>query len=708
MTRRRTALVAVLFATLAAVLAPASATPALAAGPGLTIVSNATYTVDPDHGVVHVTVNLTAANHLTDTKTRLYYFDKAYLAVPPNTTGFKVGGRAGGPTVHVAAKKADHTLLRIDFGSRLGSGQSRGIGLTFDIKDPGGVPTRTTRIGASLVAFGAWAYASEGTGGSTVTVVFPPGYTIDARSDQLGKPTTDGEGRTVYATGVLAQPLSFFAYFVADRPSAFTASTRTVQVGGRPLDVTIRAWPDDPAWAERTGGLVDQGIPVLANSIGLPWTAERPFVIAEAVSQADSPYAGRYSPGQATVEVAYYADQLVTLHEMAHAWFDGGLLADRWANEGFASWYALDAASKLKLKVAPAELTPEMIAARIPLNAWNPLTTDDKLIQDYGYAASAKLAALVAQRAGTDGLARVWQAIRDGVAPYQPTGLRSPDRAGSDGMGGMDGGAMPGSDVAPTETRPATPDWRGLLDLLEDRTGQRYDDLWRTWVVRDDEAALLDARAAARRQYAEVVAKAGEWHLPPIVRDAMRSWQFGQATELLTAADRALDDRNEVLAKASAAKLTVPRALEAAFEGNHGFASVSTEAEAELATIRAYSEAAASREADPGIIEQVGLWGTTPDSDLKAAAAAFASGDLRTSVQASADAFDAWDGARETGRNRVMTMLAALTASLVAVAFIVNGVRGVAHRRRAATSRRAAAAAAAAATDQRLMAHPKD
>ena len=435
MTGRRAALVAVLFATLVAALAPAAAAPALAAGPGMTIVSNATYTVDPDHGVVHVAVNLTAANHLTDTKTRLYYFDKAFLAVPPNTAGFKVSARIGGPTVHVAAKTADHTLLRIDFGSRLGSGQARGMALTFDIKDPGGVPTRTTRVGTSLVAFGAWAYASEGTPGSTVTVVFPPGYTIDARSDLLRKPTTDGDGRTVYATGALAQPLAFFAYFVADRPSAFAESTRTVQVGGRPLDVTIRAWPDDPAWAERTGGIVEKGIPVLADAIGLQWTAERPFIVAEAVSQASSPYAGRYDPDHATVEVAYYADQLVTLHEMAHAWFDGGLLADRWANEGFASWYALDAASKLKLKVAPAELTPEMIAARIPLNAWNPLATDDKLIEDYGYAASARLAGLVAQRAGPDALAKVWQAIRDGVAPYQPTGLRSPGGAATNGVG---------------------------------------------------------------------------------------------------------------------------------------------------------------------------------------------------------------------------------------------------------------------------------
>jgi len=42
--------------------------------------------------------------------------------------------------------------------------------------------------------------------------------------------------------------------------------------------VTIRAWPDDPAWAERTAGIVEKGIPVLADAIGLRWTAERPFI----------------------------------------------------------------------------------------------------------------------------------------------------------------------------------------------------------------------------------------------------------------------------------------------------------------------------------------------------------------------------------------------------------------------------------------------
>ena len=112
------------------------------------------------------------------------------------------------------------------------------------------------------------------------------------------------------------------------------------------------------------------------------------------------------------------------------------------------------------------------------------------------------------------------------------------------------------------------------------------------------------------------MSRAGEWQLPAIVRQAMRARQFEQATELLTAADRALDDRDEVYAKASAADLVVPRALEAAFEGDRGFAAASAEAEAELAAIRAYAQAMAVREEDPGIVEQVGLWGLEPEADI--------------------------------------------------------------------------------------------
>ena len=161
----------------------------------------------------------------------------------------------------------------------------------------------------------------------------------------------------------------------------------------------------------------------------------------------------------------------------------------------------------------------------------------------------------------------------------------------------------------------------------------------------------------------------------------MRAWQFDEATELIAAADRALDARDEVLAKASAAGLTVPSALEATFEGDRGFAAASAEAEAELTTISAYRQALSVRDEEPGIVEQVGLWGTQPAADLERAGAAFAAGDLRTSVHASAAAFSAWAAAQDTGRNRIMTILAAIIAAVVAVYFVVQGVRGVAGRR---------------------------
>ena len=117
------------------------------------------------------------------------------------------------------------------------------------------------------------------------------------------------------------------------------------------------------------------------------------------------------------------------------------------------------------------------------------------------------------------------------------------------------------------------PDWRGLLDLLEEHTGTSFDDLWRTWVARDTDLPLLDDRAAARADYDAVVAQAGDWQLPRTVRDAMRAWQFGQATDLLTGAKAILAQRTAIATPAAAAGLTAPATLETAFEADDGFAT---------------------------------------------------------------------------------------------------------------------------------------
>lgn len=688
MTRRVLLLLAVV-ASLAAAIAPATAPPAAAASPGLTITSDTRYAVDPAHSRVRVRATLTIANHRHDTKTREFYYDRAYLAVQPGTSGFRISSATGDPSVSVASKKKSHTLLRIDFGKRLNAGATRTMTLAFNIVDKGGAPTRDIRIGTSLVSFGAWAFATDSTPGGTVAVTWPAGYNVEVDSPELGKPQKDASGRLVYSTGRLATPLKFFAYFVADRPTDYAETALSVDVQGRTVPVVVRAWPDDPAWGKRVGKLLTGGLPALGNAIGLPWLASRPLIVAEAISRSSAGYSGRYDPETGRIEVAYYADSLIALHEAAHAWFDGRLLADRWANEGFASWYANQAAVALGMKARQPVLSDALRQERIALNAWGPVGASRGPQEDYAYAASAELARLIAERAGTRGLASIWSAARERVGAYQPAGLETD-------VGGMAGGRGPGTDVAAVERGTAPPDWRGLLDLLEDRTGQSYEDLWRSWVIRPTDVDLLDARAEARRQYGSLVRRAGEWQLPRIIRDAMRAWQFDQATELMTAAEGLLDDRDEVTDAAIMAGLQMPISLKAAFERGHGFAAARSEADAELRTIAAYSTAAASRPERPDIVQQVGLWGTTPEAELADAALAFSRSDLASSVQSSLNAQIAWNGARDLGRNRIMTMLGATLAALIALAFIVARVRswrrGVADRvaaRRYAKSARA-------------------
>ena len=464
-----------------------AARPAAAASSGLTMTADARYVVDPAKRRVHVAVTLAATNHRTDTKTRRFFFDRAFLAVQPGTTAFKVASAGAKPAVRVTKRTSTYTLLRIDFGKQLAAGASRTFRLTFDLVDPGGAPTRATRIGTTLVSFGAWGFGSSGTPGGTVTVVFPKGFNVDVDAAELGAAATDANGNVTFATGRLASPLTFFAYFVADRPGAYKETTLQVPLAGRTIPVTLRAWPDDPAWAKRVGALLTKGLPALAKDIGLPWTVDQPLVVSEALSRNTTGFSGRYNPPAGQIEIAYYATTFVVLHEAAHAWFDGSLLADRWASEGFASYYALRAAKAIgEKKVSGDVLTPALEKVRIPLNAWSAPGGDAAPVENAEYAAALALATKIGARAGTAGLTAVWQAIHEGRAAYQPSGPR-----------------------ASLETSAAAPDWRGLLDLLEERTDLAYDDLWTAWVVRPEDAALLADRTAIRVRHTALAASGG-------------------------------------------------------------------------------------------------------------------------------------------------------------------------------------------------------
>ncbi|MFL5686048.1 MAG: hypothetical protein ACJ77D_08350 [Chloroflexota bacterium] len=630
-----------------------------AATPDLTIVSDAHYDVQPAQHRVRVTLDLTLTNRLHDTTTRRYFFDHAFLAVLPGATGYSAswGGR-GRPTVSVARRTASYTLLRLNLARDLSSGKTARYRLRFDLRDPGGKATRDLRIGDTLVSFPVWAFASDSTPGSSVTVVFPKGYQIAVEAGHIAAPATLTDGRTVFRTGPLSAPLDFFAYLVGDRPGAYRDTTITPTVVGRQVAVTVRAWSDDVTWGQRVRRLLATGLPALSERIGLEWPDyDKPLVVSEAVSRSTGGYAGIFDPSAGEVAIAYYADDFVVLHEAAHTWFNGSLLADRWSNEAFASYYAALAAGDLKLKVTADRLTPALQKARIPLNEWGAVGTLPVPQEDYGYAAGLALAREIAKRAGDRGLRDVWADAADRISAYQPS-------AGGE------------------EVVAGAVDWRGLLDLLEEHTGVSYDDLWRTWVARPSDLPLLDARLAARTKYLAFVSAVRDWQVPLSIRDAMRAWRFDKATELMDAATSVLDLRAKVEKAAADAGLAPPVALREAFEDDDGFDDAIAEGGAELQAIDHYVTAVSKRPAEMTAMMELGLIGQAPDVDLTTARAAFARGDLGASAEASDQAAASWVDAEPSGQGRAFSIATIVIALLFFIGLVIVGFRRGRRRRR--------------------------
>jgi hypothetical protein len=306
----------------------------------------------------------------------------------------------------------------------------------------------------------------------------------------------------------------------------------------------------------------------------------------------------------------------------------------------------------------------------MPLNDWGPIGRKSTGTEDYAYAASLFLAEEIAERAGSSVLQQVWADAAAGVGAYQPTS----------------GDASAGSDSSTTALEPelvdAPPDWRGLLDLLEEHDTDAYDDLWRRWVARDSDLAPLDDRLAARARYDKVVQAAGDWELPKPVRDAMRAWQFAAATDLLDRATAVLGQRAAIESAAASSGLTPPPNLEEAFSLPDGFDSAGLEGASELDAIARYDAAAATRPAEPNPLQVLGMWETTPDADLARSRDLFAAGDLASSTDAAAAAAIVWTTAEDVGRGRLVSIIALTLAALLAIAFVVAWVRAIRRRRR--------------------------
>jgi len=632
-------------------LAPA---PVAAARPDLTLVGQTTYDVRPDEGRVAVTVRLRATNHLRDTVTRRFFFRTAVLTVLPGTSHFRISGGQGRPKVSIAQRRADYTNLRIDLGANLAAGRSTNLTLTFDVIDPGGAPDRPVRVTPSLTSFSAWAFATPDTPGATVSVNVPAGYNVTIGRGPLDGPTTTRSGDQEWSSGALDKPLDFVADIVADRLGQAADTPHEVALATGSAAVVVRAWEDDAAWRDRVIELVDRALPVLEERIGVPWPIGTPLVIEESLSRGTDGSAGLFDPASPRIEVSYAASDAVIVHELAHAWFNGSLVADRWAAEAFASYYAELATAQLGVAGAPLDPVDPGAGVAIPLNAWGEDAPPEA--DAYAYAASLQLARSIGERLGDEALTRAWQRIAQGIPAYP-----------------ADAAADPLADTDREDGAPA-PDWRALLDTLEEVGDQPLDDLRRTWVTRPEDVAALDARSPARIAYARTVAAAGDWRLPPVIRDAMRAWRFDVAAELLADAEAVLDQRAALERSAAAQGVTLPDRLREAFEGSDGLEAAAAEAEFEQSIVDAIATAEAARPTTTDLGEQamafIGLIAIDPEGRLALARTSLALGDIETAYVAALAAEAAWVDAADLGRTRLVSAVLLTLAGLLLLSLV--------------------------------------
>ncbi len=630
-------------------LSPANVSPALAADDELSLASTSSYGLDPEKGLVHVSVDITATNNKPNlvqqtpsgTLTTRYFYDAAVIAVHAEAT--EIRASAGKRTLTTKITAADgYTVVQVNFRGDLQYKQSTGFRVDYDL--PGGAPRSASdiRVGSAFATFYAWAFGDRG----DVSIVIPAGFEVETSGSTVAETVKDGV-TTLTATGI-ADPNEWYAVIVADRRDSLTRDRLDLEGGEH---VVVRAWPEDVEWRTRVRDLLRLGLPVLVEKIGLEWPVEGDLEVAEVHTPLLEGYAGVFYTGEDRIEISEDLDELTIVHEASHAWFNPNLWVGRWINEGFADEYA----ARVLDEVSDGGFRPDTVSptsdGAIDLNLWSHpgRIADDETDQreHFGYEAS-------------------WTVVRTLLDEIDEESMRAVLSAANASEAAYRGAGEP-------ETVTIKNDWRRFLDLLEEAGGSDgAEETFRRWVVSTEQEALLDTRREARAAYASLLDAGDGWLPGYVIRDPLGRWEFGRATSGIADASAILTLRDDIAARAAELAVVPPTSLRAAYEGaTEDLRTVRDLATAQLATATDLVAAADLADAERDVLTSIGLIGEDPGAMLSAASAAFAGGDT-AGADAAADSVTAlMTGAPDAGRTR------ALVGGLAGVGVLALGGGGV-------------------------------
>jgi hypothetical protein len=639
----------------ASLLGPAGASPALAADDSLSLVSTSSYSLVPEKGLVHVTVDITATNNKPDkveqtpngTITTRYFFDGAKIVIHAEAT--RIRAAAGKRKLATKGTAEDgFAVLQVNFLEDLHYKQSTTFRVDYDLR--GGAPRSDSdiRVGSAFATFYAWAFGDRG----DIRIVIPAGFNVETTGSTIAE-SVKGGVTTLVATGI-ADPAEWYAVVVADRHDALTTDRLDLADGEH---LVVRAWPEDTDWRTRVGDVLRLGMPVLAEKVGLDWPVDGDIEVAEVHTPLLEGYAGVFYPTEDRIEISEDLDELTIIHEASHAWFNSNLFVGRWINEGFADEYA----SRVLDEVSGSGLRPDAVSptsdGAVDLNTWTHPgrigddATDQR--EHFGYEASWTVVRTLIDEIGEDSMRRVLAAANASETAY----LGAPD----------------------AEKVTITNDWRRFLDLLEQvGDSERADDLFRRWIISPEQEPLLAARGEARTAYAALVDAGKGWQPGYVIRDPLGRWEFARATQEMAEATAILDVRDQIAARAAELGVAPPTALRVAYEGaTENLDGVRQMASSQLATATALDVAADHVSAERNVFTSIGLIGEDPVAWLNSASTAFSAGDTAAADDGAAAVESLVTGAADAGRTRV------LIAGLAGVGVLGAGAGGaVAMRRR--------------------------
>jgi len=583
------------------------------------------YTVDIVAGVVHVEAHIRVANEgSVGVGTCFTHF---LLPVPSGSVGHRAFDRSLELAVESAsvASGATEATLAVRLDDCLSYGRQSAIKVTYDI--PAGAPrsTAAARISADYVAFVAWSAGRPG--GGSIKIVVPTSLTADSLGSDW---TVAAQGtNTVYTKNPVRDPRTYRVLFGAR--SAAAADVVPVSVDDHRF--RLLAAPGDDEWVAHVTGRLADDLAALEQAIGRPWPITGTYTLRETYAPVGLAAANWPTDPDAT-DVGERLDELGVLYGLAGAWFGSDLFVDQWFAQALARTRAAAAASVQGITADPP--TPDSVDAAVQA---------------------------IVDEIGVEALAEVLGYVERGASAYA-----------------FAAGSTAGSDSDPASPPPV--DWREFLDLLEQVGGSMRATELLTPFVPEADREWLQLRATARRSYAHLEQRGGDWRPPRGVRQAMAAWAFADAEELIERAIVVLDRRDQLDAALAGSQIDMPDDLREAYEAaTDDFAAVAELIGERTSVAPVVVHAEESDQQASGLVAAIGLLGSDAGRQLDTALAAFAIGDVDAARDNAFAAIDATSSATFEGAKRLILTIGSALAALVAALSVRDIVRYLRLRR---------------------------